>query len=80
LYIAQKEKLKEKSVKTSEVNVAKSDGNNSDSSAFSFSITLSLCYSDASEWLLNTGATYHTCLKREWFFNFEKLNSGVVIM
>ena len=58
-------KLKEKSVKPSKVNVAKSDGNDYDSSAFSFSITSSVCYSDASRWLLDTGATYHIYPRRE---------------
>ena len=41
--------------KPSEVNAAKSYGNESDSSTFSLSITPSICYSDASEWLLDTG-------------------------
>jgi len=72
--------LKEKSVKLSQLNVAKSDQNDSNSSAFSFSITPSMCYSDASEWLLGASATYQICPKREWLSSFEKLNSGVVIM
>ena len=55
--LKKKNKMKEKSGKPSEVNVAKSDGNESDPSAFSLSITPSVCYSDASEWLLDTGAT-----------------------
>ena len=63
--LKKKKKLKEKSVKPSEMNVAKSDRNDSDSSAFSFSITPSVCYSDASEWLLDTGATYQICPRRE---------------
>ena len=52
----------------------------SDSSGFSFSIPPSVCYSDASEWLLDTRDTYHICPGREWFSSFEKLNSGVVII
>jgi len=56
-----KNKLKKKSVKLSEVNIAKSDENEFDSFTFSLSITLSICYSDASEWLLDIGATYHMC-------------------
>jgi len=62
------------------MNVAKSDGNESDSFAFSLSITPSICYSDASKWLLDTGATYHTYPRREWFFSLEKLDSGIVII
>ena len=50
-----KNKLKEKSVKPSEVNIAKSNRNKSDSSTFSLSIMPFICYSDASEWLLYTG-------------------------
>ena len=41
--LKKKNKLKEKSVKPSEVNVAKLDENESDSSIFSLSITLSIC-------------------------------------
>ena len=40
---------KKKSEKPSEVHVTKSDENKSDSSAFSLSITSSVCYSDALE-------------------------------
>jgi len=72
--------MKEKSGKSSEVNVTKSDRNESNSSAFSLSITPLICYSDASEWLLDKGATYHICPSREWFSTLEKLDSGVVIM
>ena len=78
--LKKKNKLKEKSKKPSEVNVVKSDGNKSDSSAFSLSITPSICCSDTSEWLVDIGATYHICPRREWFSSLEKLNSGVVIM
>jgi len=67
-------------VKPSEVNVVKLDGNESDSSAFSLSITLSICYSDTSEWLLDTGATYHICLRSKWFSSLEQMDGGVVIM
>jgi len=62
------------------VNVTKSDRNEFDSSIFSLSITPSIYYSDASEWLLDTAATYHICPRREWFSSLEKLDSGVVII
>ena len=42
-----------------QVNVTKLDGEDSDSFAFSLSITLSDYHSDASEWVLDTGVTYH---------------------
>jgi len=62
------------------MNVAKWDENESGSSAFSLSITPLICYSDASEWLLDTGATYYICPRREWFSSLKKLDSGVVFM
>ena len=62
------------------MSITKLDGNNSDSSSFSLSITQSICYSKASKWLLDAGATYHICPKRKRFSNFEKLDGGVVIM
>ena len=65
LELKKKNKLKEKSVKPSEVNVAKLDENESDCSSFSLSMTPSICYLDASEWLLDIGATYHICPRRE---------------
>ena len=64
----------------SQVNVATSEGNDSDSSGFSFSLTPSVCASDSWEWMLDSGATYHVCPRREWFSSFEKIDSGVVIM
>ena len=72
--------MKEKSGKSPELNVSKSNGNESDSSTFSLSITLSIWYSDDSEWLLDTEATYHICLRRKWFSSLKKLDNGVVIM
>jgi len=63
--LKKKNKLKENLRKPSEVNVARSDENYFDSSTFSLSITPSTCYSDVSEWLLDTGATYHICPRRK---------------
>jgi len=40
-------------------------GSNSDSSVFSFSVTTPIGYSGDSEWLLDTGATYHVCPNRD---------------
>jgi len=58
----------------------KSDGNNSDSSYFSFSITPSGCHSDAFEWVLDTGSTYHICVRRELFSSFEELDGSLMSM
>ena len=56
----------------------KSNGNSSDSSCFSISIIPTGCHSDASEWILDTGTTYHIYLRREMFASFEKLDGGVM--
>jgi len=46
---------------TSQVN-----GSDSDSSVFSFSVTTpTIGYSDNSEWILDTRATYHVCPNRD---------------
>ena len=58
----------------------KSDGNDSDSSCFSLSITPSGCHSDASESILDTGSTYHICSRRELFASFEELDGGLMSM
>ena len=74
-----KNKLKENSGKSSEVNVAKLNENESYSSTFSLSITLSICNSDAPKWLFHMGVTYQICPRRKWFSSLEKLDSGVFI-
>jgi len=33
-----------------------------------------------SEWILDTGATYHVCPNRDWFSSFEKLDGSFTIM
>ena len=53
----------------------------SDSSVFSFSVTTpTIGYSDDSEWVLDTGATYHVFLDRDWFSSFEKLDGCFTII
>ena len=47
---------------------------------FSLSITLSDCHLDASEWVLDTGSTYHMCPKRKLFASFEELDGGLLSM
>jgi len=62
----------------SEVGVTVDDGNDSDSSGYSLSVTLMICYSEKSEWILNMEAIYHVCPKQEWFASLEKLD-GVLV-
>ena len=51
-----------------EANLAQVDGSDSDSSVFSLSITtLTIDYSDNTEWILDTGATY-LCARTEHGF------------
>ena len=33
-----------------------------------------------SEWVLDTGSTYHICPKRELFASFEELDGGLISM
>ena len=57
------------------------DGSDSDSSIFSFTVTTpTVSYSDDSEWMFDTGATYHVCPNGDWFSNFEKPNGCSVVM
>ena len=37
-------------------------------------------YSGDSEWMLDTGATYHVCPNRDWFSSFKKLEGCSAIM
>jgi len=57
------------------------DGSDSDSSVFSFSvITPTISYSGDSEWMIDTGATYHVYPNRDWFSSFKKLDGYTVVM
>ena len=48
---------------------------------FSFAITTpTIGYSGDSEWVLDTGATYHVCPNRDCFSIFEKLDGCFAIM
>jgi len=56
-------------------------GLDSDSSVFSFSVTTpTIGYSDDSEWMIDTGATYHVCPNMDWFSSFEKLDGCSVVI
>jgi len=58
----------------------RSDDNDTDSSYFSLSITPSGYHVNASEWVLDTGSTYHICLRRELFASFEELDGDLISM
>ena len=62
----------------SESKIVMTVGNDSDSFDYSFSITPIVCYSEKSEWIIDTSATYHVCPKREWVASFEKLDRGLL--
>ncbi|KAI4347993.1 hypothetical protein L6164_008758 [Bauhinia variegata] len=32
------------------------------------------------EWLLDSGCSFHMCSRKEWFFNFEEIDGGVVYL
>jgi len=64
-----------------QANTSQAGGSDSDSSVFSFSvITPIISYSSDTEWILDTGATYHVCPNRDWFSNFKKLEGCLVVM
>ena len=47
---------------------------------YSLSVTTTIGYSDNSEWILDTGATYHVCPNKDWFSSFEKLDECFTVM
>ncbi|KAH9697268.1 Integrase catalytic domain-containing protein [Citrus sinensis] len=49
-------------------------------SDYSLSITPAVYVASLSEWILDTGATYHLCPIKEWFMDFRNLESGAVVM
>ncbi|KAH9696084.1 hypothetical protein KPL71_023037 [Citrus sinensis] len=49
-------------------------------SDYSLSITPAAYVASSSEWILNTGATYHLCPIKEWFTDFRNLESSAVVM
>ena len=60
------------------MNIAK--GDDSDDSCFSLLITPEVNHVDASDWMLDSGATFHVTPRRDWFASFEKVDGGVVVM
>jgi len=55
-------------------------GNDSDSSYFLLSITLSGYYSDVSERVLDMGSTNYICPIKELFASFEELDGDLMSM
>ncbi|KAH9733955.1 Integrase catalytic domain-containing protein [Citrus sinensis] len=47
---------------------------------YSLSITPAAYVASSSEWILDTGATYHLCPIKEWFTDFRNLESSAVVM
>ena len=43
-------------------------------------LTISLSVSQISEWILDSGCSYHMCPNREMFLDFKEFNGGVVYM
>ena len=70
--LKEKENSKKKGPKANEVNIAK--GDNFDDSCFSLLITPEVNHVDASDWMLDSGATYHVTPRRDWFASFEKVD------
>ncbi|KAH9660217.1 hypothetical protein KPL70_024138 [Citrus sinensis] len=62
--------------KPAAANMAQKDEN----SDYSLSITPVAYVASSSEWILDTGATYHLCPIKEWFTDFRNLESGAVMM
>ncbi|KAH9761191.1 hypothetical protein KPL70_000407 [Citrus sinensis] len=62
--------------KPAAANMARKDEN----SDYSLSITPAAYVASSSEWILDTGATYHLCPIKEWFTDFRNLKSGAVMM
>lgn len=69
-------KLKKKGKAPQDVNIAecKSDAESD------FSLAVSPLTSHPNEWILDSACTYHMTPMREWFFEFEELDGGVVYM
>ena len=68
-------------VVSARANTSQADGSDSDSLIFSLSITTpTVDYSDNTEWILDTGATYHVCPNRARFSSFEKLDGCYTVM
>ncbi|KAH9699247.1 hypothetical protein KPL71_024272 [Citrus sinensis] len=59
--------------KPAAANMARKD----EDSDYSLSITPAAYVASSSEWILDTGATYHLCHIKKWFTNFRNLESAL---
>jgi len=67
-------------VVSTHASTSQADGLNSDS-VFSFSVTTpNTGYSNNSEWILDTRATYHVYPNRDWCSSFEKLDGCYTVI
>jgi len=56
-------------------------GSDPDLTLFSFSVTTrTIGYSGEHKWMLDIETTYHICLNKDWFSNFEKLDGCYIVM
>ena len=70
-------KLQKKGKAPQDANVA--EGKSDVESDISLIVSLSAS-SYPNEWILDSGCTYHMCSIREWLFEFQELDGGVVYM
>ena len=59
--------------KVADANVAECSDDSSD-----FSLAVTPSSNSSSAWLLDTGCSHHMCPERDWFYEFEELEGGVV--
>ncbi|KAH9752745.1 Integrase catalytic domain-containing protein [Citrus sinensis] len=62
--------------KPAAANMARKD----EGSDYSLSITPTAYVASSSEWILDTGVTYHLCPIKKWFTDFRNLESGAVVI
>ena len=67
--------LQNKDDKNSNANVAHDCDEDSD-----FALTSSSFVCDSNEWVLDSTCTFHMCPKKEWFYNLEESELGLVVM
>ena len=70
-------KRKDRERDNTEVNIAKASDDSDVASDFSLTVTPSACIVTDGTWVLDSGATYHICPRRDWFSSFEKLDGEV---
>ena len=69
------ERLSDLKREGSKSNVVRDDDTDTDDA-----LTISLSASQTSEWILDSGCSYHMCPNREMFLDFKEFIGGVVYM